>query len=341
MHFHSFIALITLALAFTFEFVNGFHDTANAVATVIYTKALRAPVAIVMSGICNFLGCLVMGTAVALVITEVIPRHTISLPIILAVLMGSLIWNLYTWYHGIPVSSSHCLIGGLFGAGIASGGVAGVEWGALTRVLLALVLSPFLGFVFGALVTAIVDWLVKVTNKNNDKGQPPFMRWMQVLSSAAVSFTHGSNDGQKTMGVIAMILASQFPMAGFTYGHIPLWVIVATSATIGLGTTIGGWRVIRTVGTKISRERLRYTHGFSAELTTAGLILTASLVGAPISTTHTLTSAVAGGTIPLYGKEKLNMETLKLIVSAWVLTVPVSAALAAISVWLLHLAHLS
>jgi PiT family inorganic phosphate transporter len=341
MHFHSFIALVTLALAFTFEFVNGFHDTANAVATVIYTKALRAPVAIIMSGICNFLGCLVTGTAVALVITEVIPRNGISLPIILAVLTGGLIWNLYTWYHGIPVSSSHCLIGGLLGAGVAAGGLGGVVWGSIIKVLLALILSPLLGFVCGALVTAAVNYIIKTTSADKDGGQPQFMRWLQVLSSAAVSFTHGSNDGQKTMGIIAMILASQFPLGGFTFNHIPLWVIISTSATIGMGTTIGGWRVIRTVGTKISRERLRYTHGFSAEFTTAALILTASLVGAPISTTHTLTSAVAGGTIPLYGKEKLNMETLKLIVSAWVLTVPVSAVLSAVTVWLLHLAHLA
>lgn len=160
------------------------------------------------------------------------------------------------------------------------------------------------------------------------------MRWMQVMSSAALSFTHGSNDGQKTMGVIAMILASQFSLGGFSYGHVPFWVIATTAATIGLGTTIGGWRVIRTVGTKISRESLRYTHGFSAEITTAALILTASLCGAPISTTHTLTSAIAGGTIPLHGVEKLNMQTLKLIFSAWVLTVPVSAILAAAFVWL-------
>lgn len=146
MHFHSFIALITLALAYTFEFVNGFHDTANAVATVIYTKALRAPVAIIMSGFCNFLGCLLTGTAVALVITEVIPRGGISLHIILAVLVGSLIWNLYTWYHGIPVSSSHCLIGALFGAGVAAGGWSGVVWERLIPVMIALLLSPDLGF---------------------------------------------------------------------------------------------------------------------------------------------------------------------------------------------------
>lgn len=342
MHFHSFIALVALALAYTFEFVNGFHDTANAVATVIYTKALRAPVAIIMSGVCNFIGCLVTGTAVALVITEVIPRNGMNLNIILAVLAGSLIWNIYTWYHGIPVSSSHCLIGGLFGAGVAAGGWSGVVWARLIPVLIALILSPLLGFIFGALVTAAVNTLVKgiTPGDTTSRGQPAFMRWMQVLSSAALSFTHGSNDGQKTMGVIAIILASQFPLGGFTYDHVPLWVIVTTSATIGLGTTIGGWRVIRTVGTKISRERLRYTHGFSAEITTAVLILTASLIGAPISTTHTLTSAVAGGTIPLHGLEKLNMHTLRLIFSAWVLTVPVSAVLSASFVWLLHLSKL-
>jgi PiT family inorganic phosphate transporter len=163
------------------------------------------------------------------------------------------------------------------------------------------------------------------------------MRWMQIISSAALSFTHGSNDGQKTMGIIAVILASQFSLGGFTYNNIPFWVIASAAAAIGLGTTIGGWRVIRTVGTKISRESLLYTHGFSAEITTAALILFASFAGAPISTTHTLTSAVAGGTVPLHGIEKLNMQTLRLIFSAWIFTVPVAALMSALFYSMLHL----
>ncbi|MBI4534099.1 MAG: inorganic phosphate transporter [Candidatus Melainabacteria bacterium] len=343
MHVESFLALVALALAYTFDFVNGFHDTANAVATVIYTKALRPNVAILMSGTLNFLGCLLVGTAVAQVITEVIPRDQLSLPIILATLLGSLIWNIFTWYYGIPVSSSHCLIGGLFGAGIAEAGVNGVTWSKLVEVLTALAISPIAGFVGGLVLAAAVDRaIVRVGLKGEGlrQGQPQFMRWLQIMSSAAVSFTHGSNDGQKTMGIIAIVLATQFPGGGYTLNSIPLWVIVTAAFAIGLGTMIGGWRVIRTVGTKISRERLQYTHGFAAEFSTAAIILTASLTGAPISTTHTLSSAVAGGTVTLHGLSKLNLRTIKLIFSAWILTLPVAFLLGAICCLLLKLAGL-
>lgn len=332
MQFESFLALIALALAYTFDFVNGFHDTANAVATVIYTKALKPRVAIVMSGLLNFLGCLLVGTAVAEVITEVIPRDHLSLSIILAVLFGSLGWNIYTWYRGIPVSSSHCLIGGLFGAGLAAGGVSGVAWAKLYEVLLALLLSPLLGFLAAMLISAAIN---AATKKADPAGgaQPrnSAMRWLQILSSAAVSFSHGSNDGQKTMGVITIILATQFYRGGFTLDHIPLWVVVSAALAMGLGTMIGGWRVIRTVGTKISREKLQYAHGFAAEFSTAAIIMAASLAGAPISTTHTLSSAVAGGTVGLYGAARLNLKTVKLIFSAWVLTLPVAALFSAAS----------
>ncbi|MCI0350984.1 MAG: inorganic phosphate transporter, partial [Acidobacteriales bacterium] len=328
----------------TFDFVNGFHDTANAVATVIYTKALRAPVAIAMSGILNFAGCLMIGTAVAQVMTEVIPREHVSLSIILSVLIGSLVWNLYTWYHGLPVSSSHCLIGGLFGAGVAAHGADGVTWSKLGEVLAALAISPVAGFAGGALLAFVVSKAVTRGFPGSDqdrRSQPPFMRWLQVLSSAAVSFTHGSNDGQKTMGLITLILASQFSQGGFSYDHVPLWVMVTAAAAIGLGTTVGGWRVIRTVGTKISREKLMYTHGFAAEASTAAIILTASLTGAPISSTHTLTSAVAGGTLPLHGAAKLNMRTVSMIFSAWIMTLPAAAALSAAVYFLLKLLGVS
>jgi len=338
MHFESFLALVALALAYTFDFVNGFHDTANAVATVIYTKALRPGTAIVMSGILNFLGCLLIGTAVARVITEVIPGEHLSLAIILAVVAGGLIWNIYTWYQAIPVSSSHCLIGALFGAGIAAGGLGGVTWSKLYEVLIALALSPVAGFAGGMLVSAAADRLVGRVAPDSARtrhSQPQAMRWAQVLSSAAVSFTHGSNDGQKTMGLIVIILATQFPKAGYTLDVIPFWVIVTAALAIGLGTTIGGWRIIRTVGTRISRERLLYTHGFAAEFSTAMIILAASLCGAPISTTHTLSSAVAGGTVPLHGVGKLNVKTLKLLSTAWILTLPVAAILSALSYFLL------
>lgn len=323
------LAFVAIFLALGFDFVNGFHDTANAVATVIYTKALKPTVAILMSGVLNFLGAVFVGTAVAKVITKIIPQEHVTLTLIIAVLIGALIWNIATWWFGLPVSSSHCLIGSLFGAGVAANGLAGVSWPEVHKVLLALLISPIVGFVCAMGLTWVVT---KFAPKTEDrKEQPQALRWMQVLSSASVSFTHGSNDGQKTMGIITLILASEFAAQGYTYHHVPMWVMVAAALALGIGTTVGGWRVIRTVGTKITAEKLTYAHGFGAEFSTAVIIYTASLIGAPISTTHTLTSAVAGGTIPMYGARKLNLSMIKLILLAWLFTLPVAAMLSATS----------
>jgi len=339
MEFSVVVAVVAIALALGFDFVNGFHDTANACATVIYTKALKPRVAIVMSGILNFLGALLVGTAVAEVITKIIPAQTVSLTIVVAVLLAALIWNLITWWYGIPVSSSHCLIGSLFGAGVTAAGVDGVSWDELWKVVTALLVSPLVGFAAGAFTT----WAaLKLGPAHQPDGgdmsdtHSKTMRWLHILASASVSFSHGSNDGQKTMGIIALVLGTQFAQYGYSTHVIPLWVMAAAATAIMLGTIIGGWRVIRTVGTKISRERLTHAQGFGASMSTAIIILIASHIGAPISTTHTLSSAVAGGTIPVYGAGKLNLKTLQLIVIAWVLTLPVAALLSCGSYLLLH-----
>ncbi len=334
MNWDTIVAVLAIVLALGFDFVNGFQDTANAVATVIYTKALKPGVAILMAGTLNFVGAVLAGTAVAMVITKIIPQQEISLTLVVSVLLAALMWNLFTWWHGLPISSSHCLIGSLFGAGMAANGLHGVSWHELQRVLTALLISPVLGFGLGALLTWMA-WNIS-GEKHAAKGKKnqtssKVMRWLHVLSSASVSFSHGSNDGQKTMGVITIVLASHFARFGYTYDKVPLWVMAAAALAIGLGTTIGGWRVIRTVGTKISRERLSHSQGFGASMATAGIILAASSLGAPVSTTHTLSSAVAGGTLPIYGHETLNFKTLKLILLAWVLTLPVACTLAAVN----------
>lgn len=325
------IAALAIVLALGFDFVNGFHDTANACATVIYTKALKPGIAIVMSGILNFLGALLVGTAVAQVITKIIPVETVTLPVVVAVLLSALIWNLITWWFGIPVSSSHCLIASLFGAGVTAAGVKGVEWNELWKVLTALFVSPILGFASGAILTWVT---LKLSNEQlHDARKTPqsrVMRTLHVIASAFVSFTHGSNDGQKTMGIITLILATHFARYGYTSNHVPLWVMAAAATAMALGTIIGGWRVIRTVGTKISRERLSHSQGFGASMSTAIIILMASTIGAPISTTHTLSSAVAGGTIPVHGRDKLNPKTMKLLATAWILTIPIAATLSCI-----------
>lgn len=336
MNADTIVAVIAIVLALAFDFVNGFHDTANAVATVIYTKALKPGVAIVMSGILNFLGCVMVGTAVAMVITKIIPESTVSLPIVVSVLLAAVFWNLITWWFGLPVSSSHCLIGALTGAGVAANGTTGVSWHELEKVGLGLLISPLVGFAAGGALT----WLaLQYSGEKENPGSDELptaktMRLLHVLSSASVSFSHGSNDGQKTMGIITLILATHF---GYQGHAVPLWVMVGAATAIAFGTVIGGWRVIKTVGTKISRERLSHSQGFGASMGTALIILVASHIGAPISTTHTLSSAVAGGTIPVYGVEKLNAKTMKLIIAAWVLTLPVAAGLAAGSYMLLKL----
>lgn len=339
MNVDTIVAVLAIALALAFDFVNGFHDTANAVATVIYTKALKPNVAIVMSGILNFLGAVIVGTAVAKVITKIIPEDRVTLTIVVAVLVAAVIWNLLTWWKALPVSSSHCLIGALCGAGVAAHDMHGVNWTELYKVGLALLISPIVGFAGGCLMT----WLALMYSKDKEnpgsssQPHPKAMRWLHIMSSASVSFSHGSNDGQKTMGIITLILATNFAQYGYTHDHVPWWVMAAAALAIALGTVIGGWRVIRTVGTKISRERLSHSQGFGASMATAIIILVASQNGWPISTTHTLSSAVAGGTIPVYGADKINTKTLNLIVLAWVLTLPVAAVLAAISYFILKL----
>jgi PiT family inorganic phosphate transporter len=226
-----YLALITMGLAYAFDFVNGFHDTANAVTTIIYTKAMKARAAIIMSGVLNFLGAVIVGTAVAMIITKVIPEGRVTTELILAALIGGLIWNIGTWYQGLPVSSSHTLVGGLFGAGLAANWLSGVHWSALTQIVLALLISPFLGMGLSLAVTRASrllsdrfvsdkDYYLSDTYVNG--GRPPtIFRWMTILSGAAVSFSHGSNDGQKTMGVIALILIAEFghpPTAAYPSG---------------------------------------------------------------------------------------------------------------------------
>jgi PiT family inorganic phosphate transporter len=323
------IAVAAIILAVGFDFVNGFHDTANAVATVIYTKSLKPGVAIVMAGILNFLGALLVGTAVAQVITKIIPADAVTLPIVVSVLLAALLWNLITWWYGIPVSSSHCLIASLFGAGVAAAGVHGVEWHELQYVIMGLLISPVAGFIGGALMTWTALKLSGEQQGGEQKTPPQLMRWLHIIASASVSFTHGSNDGQKTMGLITLILATHFAEYGYKVNIVPFWVMALAASAMALGTVIGGWRVIRTVGTKISRERLSHSQGFGASMSTALIILAASHLGAPISTTHTLSSAVAGGTLAAHGSKNLNPGTLKLLAMAWILTIPVAAALAA------------
>ncbi len=331
------LAVSAIVLALGFDFVNGFHDTANAVATVIYSGAMRARNAILMSAALNFIGAVTIGTTVALFVTGIIPFELAKqLELIIAVLLAGVAWNLVTWHLGLPVSSSHCLLGSLIGAGIAAGGLGGVNMAALYKALIALVLSPVAGFLVALLVAYILRRVAGNDPEKRSQGLRRALPGLQILSSAAVSYSHGANDGQKTMGIITLILATQFHRLGYSVDHVPFWVVLSAAAALGLGTAIGGWRVIKTVGEKLSLRPIDPVHGCAAEFTTAATVFTASAFGVPVSTTHTLTSSVVGGTYGLYGPGHTDISTMKKIVYAWLLTLPVTAIVSGLLYFLLR-----
>lgn len=323
---------IAIIVALLFDVMNGFHDTANAVATVIYTKALPPQVAIGMCAIMNMVGPFLLGTAVAKVIaTSIIPSEKLTIAIVVAGLMGAIIWDLITWYYGLPVSSSHALIGGLVGSGLAAIGFSGIKWSGLTNIILALFISPVVGVILGLAFMYVIGRFI-ISRMTPEQSHSIFKK-IQILSSAAVSLTHGSNDAQKTMGIIAMFVA-------VTYGTgtpiIEPWIIIACAAAIGLGTAFGGWRIIRTLGERIGKEELSPSQGFAAETATAITIAVGSHVGAPISTTHVISSSIVG-TVLAGGTGVLNKDVVMNILIAWGLTIPVAAVGAAISYFALML----
>jgi PiT family inorganic phosphate transporter len=325
--------LLVLALAVTFDFINGFHDTANAIATVIATRVLSAGAAIVMAALLNIVGAL-SGQAVAKTITgglvdssavrglQFVPSQLL----VLAALAGAIIWNLITWYYGIPSSSSHALIGGVVGAGIAAVGLNHIVWGGLVqKVILPLVLSPVIGFIGALLLTRLLLWLF---GRSSPRLVGNVFRRAQLLSAAYMAFSHGSNDAQKTMGVMTLALFS----AGFHLSvdangvpNIPWEVIVIAAIAMGLGTAAGGWRIIRTMGQRL--VHLEPIHGFAAETTAATIIETASRLGFPLSTTHVISSSIlgVGAARRLTG---VRWGVAFNIIRAWVYTIPVTATLA-------------
>jgi PiT family inorganic phosphate transporter len=279
-----------------------------------------------MAALMNMVGPFLLGTAVAKVIaTSIIPSEVLTIEMVMAGLMGAIIWDLLTWYYGLPVSSSHALIGGLVGSGIAAIGLAGVQWSGLTKVFLALLISPVVGVIFGIILMFFIGRYI-ISRMDKDQSNKVFKR-VQVLSSAAVSLTHGSNDAQKTMGIIAMFVA-------VTYGYgepvIQDWMIIACALAIGLGTALGGWRIIRTLGERIGNQELSPSQGVAAETATAITIAIGSHIGAPISTTHVISSSIVG-TVLTGGRGVLNKKVVLNIVAAWILTLPVAAIAAMIS----------
>ena len=322
------ILIAVLGLAVLFDYINGFHDTANAIATSVSTRALSPRVAIAMSATANFVGALT-GTAVAKTIGAGLITHQAEGGLVVAAaLIGAIVWNLLTWRLGIPSSSSHALIGGLLGASAAAVGFS--AWlvdGILGKVILPLFGSPVAGFAIGFALMVVI---FHVFRRAHPKTMNDRFRRLQVLSAAYMAFSHGSNDAQKTMGVMTLALVSAGVLTEF---KVPLWVIILAASAISLGTAAGGWRIIKTMGTKV--VKLDPVHGFAAETTAASVIFGASLLGMPVSTTHVISSAILGvGSSDRF--RAVHWGVARRIGIAWVLTLPASALVAALSYVVLH-----
>jgi len=321
-------AIILIALFF--DFSNGFHDCANSVSTSIGTRAISPRSAIFMSAALNFLGPLIVGTAVAHTIgSGIVSPDFITPDILLAALAGAISWNLLTWLRGLPSSSSHALIGGLIGAVVAAQGVNAINLSGLTKIFLSLLLSPIAGIFFGLLIASLI---IRFFSRRSPSKTNFLFKRLQILSSASSSLSHGANDAQKTMGIIALALYAFGETSQFS---IPLWVIIACAGAMALGTACGGWRIIRTMGSRI--VELKPYIGFSSEASSAIVIFTGSILGAPISTTHTVSSSIFGaGMARNVGHVHWNI--VRNIFSAWFLTLPVAAVIAAAVYFLLALA---
>jgi PiT family inorganic phosphate transporter len=311
------LTILIIAVALLFDFVNGFHDSANSTATVVSTRVLSPGVAVSWAAAFNFLAALLLGTGVASTIGKGFVEINIVTPyVILAGLLGAVLWDILTWYWALPTSSSHALIGGYAGAAVAKAGWSGLVAGKWAATLAFIVLSPVIGLLLAYLLMIAVYWLFRhVTPAQMDRR----FRHYQLASAALLSCAHGSNDAQKTMGIITAVLVSAHFQQGF---HVPLWVIVASSTAIGLGTLSGGWRVVRTMGTRLTRLKPRT--GFCAETGAALSILLATGLGLPVSSTHAIAGAVAGvGSIQR--TRAVRWTVASNIVVAWVLTIPAAA----------------
>lgn len=317
-----------IALALVFDFMNGFHDAANAIATVVSTGVLKPQTAVAMAAFFNFVAIFVVGLKVASAIGKgTIDPMVVDHYVIFGALVGAIVWNLITWYYGIPSSSSHALIGGLVGAAVAKAGTGALIAGGLIKTVIFIVVAPMLGFALGSIIMLIVSWLfVKSTPRKVDT----WFRRLQLASAAAYSLGHGGNDAQKTLGIIWMLLIASGNLA-IDAAEPPRWAIIACYAAISFGTLFGGWRIVKTMGQKITK--LKPVGGFCAETGGAITLLMSSFWGVPVSTTHTITGAIVG----VGASQKMSAVRWGVagnIVWAWVFTIPASAFMAAVAWWI-------
>jgi inorganic phosphate transporter, PiT family len=332
--------IVVVVMALAFDFINGFHDTANAIATSVLTKALTISTAILMAASLNFAGALLSHKVADTVGRGIVDPSAVTHGVVLAALLGAITWNIITWYYGLPSSSSHALIGGIVGATALSQftwyNQAGVlswsmnyglfRWAGIEKTLLGLVLSPMIGYVCGFLLMVLLVWLFRHATpwKLNS-----WFRWLQVGSAGFMALSHGSNDAQKSMGIITMALVATGTIPAFV---VPMWVKISCAIAMALGTAFGGWRIIKTIGRNVME--LKFIHGFAAETAAASVISVATAVGVPISTTHVISSSIMG----VSSSRRLSSVRWKIagnIVKAWVLTIPASASMAMIAYWML------
>ena len=323
--FGTVVALVAVALAF--DFMNGFHDAANSIATIVSTRVLRPHYAVAWAAFFNFIAFLVFGLNVANTIGRgVIDSALVDHYVIFGALAGAILWNIITWYYGLPSSSSHALIGGLAGAAVAKGGFAGLVGKGFITISLAIVFSPLLGFLLGMLLMTVVAHLFfRTAPRHVDR----WFRRLQFVSASLYSLGHGGNDAQKTMGIIAMLLFAA-GLSGGTF-HVPFWVVIACQLAMALGTLFGGWRIVKTMGMKITK--LRPVGGFCAETGGAITLFIATGFGIPVSTTHTITGAIVGvGAVQKLSAVRWGIA--QRIVWAWLLTIPCTAFIAALAWWI-------
>ncbi|WP_057914745.1 inorganic phosphate transporter [Peribacillus muralis] len=323
------LTILIVFFALAFDFINGFHDTANAIATAVSTKAMKPRHAIIMAAIMNFVGAMTF-TGVAKTITKDIV-DPFTLPngsyVILAALLAAIIWNLLTWYYGIPSSSSHALIGSIAGAAIAAAGFAGIKWEGFLKILQALIFSPLIAFALGFIVYSIFKVVFK--NNNLTKTNQRF-RTIQIATAALQSYTHGTNDAQKAMGIITMALIAN----GYASStDIPFWVQFSCALAMGLGTSVGGWKIIKTVGGKIMK--IRPVNGVAADLTGAFIIFGATVIHMPVSTTHVISSSILG-VGSAHRVKGVKWGTARRMIVTWFITIPISATLAGLFYYLIN-----
>tara|TARA_R110001599_G_scaffold64023_3_gene178556 strand:- start:129607 stop:130617 length:1011 start_codon:yes stop_codon:yes gene_type:complete len=328
LEFSFYILVVLIGLALIFDFMNGFHDAANAIATVVSTGVLKPQTAVAMAAAFNFIAIGVFQLHVASTIgTGTIEPWVIDHYVVFGALIGAIFWNVLTWYFGLPSSSSHALIGGLVGAAVAKAGTSALITSGLFKIILFIVIAPLLGFILGSLLMVLVSWLfVRSSQRNVDR----WFRRLQLISAAMYSLGHGGNDAQKTIGIIWMLLIAAGAMNA-NDALPPMWVIISCYSAISLGTLFGGWRIVKTMGQKITK--LKPVGGFCAETGGAITLFVATALGVPVSTTHTITGAIVG----VGASRKMSAVRWGVagnIVWAWIFTIPASAFIAAIAWWL-------